>query len=224
MHADLKPVALISMPTLSARFPSFQLALLKPTLEKAGIPVQTFSLFMYFGTFVGWRINETLADVYPSMVGEWLWTKSAFGDFANNDRYFEIYRKNLEGICYKAGCTLDDLRRLRETAAPAFIDWCINSVDWSRFGLIGFSVVFQQTLASIALAKALKKRYPHIPIMMGGATFEDDIAEEIMKGCPQVDYIHCGDADETLPKVIRRIYSNDSLAGLPGVMWREKDQ
>jgi hypothetical protein len=84
MSQDLKPVALISMPTLSARFPSFQLALLKPTLENAGIPVQTFSLFMYFGTFVGWRINETLADVYPSMVGEWLWTKAAFGDFAND--------------------------------------------------------------------------------------------------------------------------------------------
>jgi ribosomal peptide maturation radical SAM protein 1 len=221
MQEDLKPVALISMPTLSARFPSFQLALLKPTLENAGIPVQTFSLFMYFGTFVGWRINETLADVYPSMIGEWLWTKSAFGDFADNDRYFEIYRRNLEGICEKAGCTLDDLRRLRETAAPAFIDFCMNSVDWSRFGLIGFSVVFQQTLASIAMAAALKKRYPHIPIMMGGATFEDDIAEEIMKGCPQVDYIHCGDADETLPKAIRRVYSGESMKGMPGIMWRE---
>ena len=113
MSQELKPVALISMPTLSARFPSFQLALLKPTLEKAGIPVQTFSLFMYFGTFVGWRVNETLADVYPSMVGEWLWTKAAFGDFANNDEYFEIYRANLAGICQKAGCSLDDLRRLR---------------------------------------------------------------------------------------------------------------
>ncbi len=221
MQEVLKPVALISMPTLSARFPSFQLALLKPTLEQAGIPVQTFSLFMYFGTFVGWRINETLADVYPSMVGEWLWTRAAFGDFAIDDEYFEIYRNNLEAICHKAGCTLDDLRRLRETAAPAFIEFCMNSVDWSRFGVIGFSVVFQQTLASIALANALKKRYPHIPIMMGGATFEDDIAEEIMKGCPQVDYIHCGDADETLPNAVRRIYNGESMKGMPGIMWRD---
>ena len=50
----LKPVALVSMPTLSARFPSFQLGLLKPVLEAEGIPAQTFSLFMYFGTHVGW--------------------------------------------------------------------------------------------------------------------------------------------------------------------------
>ncbi len=208
------------MPTLSARFPSFQLALLKPTLEREGIPVQTFSLFMYFGTQVGWRINETLSDVYPCMLGEWIWTKAAFGDFADNDGYFETYRQTLEGICDKAGCSLDDLRRLREIEAPAFIDFCIKSVDWSRFGVIGFSVVFQQTLASIALAKALKQRYPDIPIMMGGATFEDDIAEEIMKGCPEVDYVHCGDADETLAPAIRRLYSGESMAGMPGMMWR----
>ncbi len=224
MTTDLKPVALISMPTLSARFPSFQLALLKPTLEQAGIPVQPFSLFMYFGTFVGWRVNETFADVYASMVGEWLWTKAAFGDFANDDEYFDIYHNNLEAICHRAGCTMDDLRRLKETAAPAFIDFCVDRIDWSRFGVIGFSVVFQQTLASIALARALKQRYPHIPIMMGGATFEDDIAEEIMKGCPQVDYIHCGDADETLPKLVRRIYSGESMTGMPGVFWRNEER
>jgi ribosomal peptide maturation radical SAM protein 1 len=217
----MKPVALISMPTLSARFPSFQLALLKPTLERAGIPVQTFSLFMYFGTHVGWRVNETLSDVYACMVGEWLWTRTAFGDFANDDEYFDIYRDNLEGICKRAGCSLEDLRRLRESEAPAFIDFCLRSVDWSRFGLIGFSVVFQQTLASISLARALKERYPHIPIIMGGAAFEDDIAEEIMKGCPEVDYIHCGDADETLPAAIRRVYSGESMRGMPGIMCRD---
>ena len=221
---SIKPVALISMPTLSARFPSFQLALLKPTLEREGIPVQTFSMFMYFGTYVGWRITEALSDVYPCMVGEWIWTKAAFGDFANNEDYFEIYSSNLESICKTAGCTVADLSDIREKAAPAFIDFCVNSVDWSRFGVIGFSVVFQQTLASIALARALKERYPEIPIVMGGATFEDDIAEEIMKGCPQVDFIHCGDADETLPKTIRRLYSKESLAGMPGVMWRGGDQ
>ncbi len=218
---SFKPVALISMPTLSARFPSFQLGLLKPTLEREGIPVQTFSLFMYFGTYVGWRINETLSDVYPCMVGEWLWTKAAFGSFAKDEDYFEIYKDNLEGICHQAGCSLGDLQEVRDKRVPEFIDFCLSSIDWSRFGLIGFSVVFQQTLASVALARALKQRYPEIPIIMGGASFEDDIAEEIMQGCPQVDYIHCGDADETLPLMIRRLYHGESMQGMPGIMWRD---
>jgi len=218
----MKPVALISMPALSARFPSFQLALLKPMLERAGIPAQTFSLFMYFGDRIGWKINEAIADVWPSLVGEWIWTKAAFGDEAvgSDDDYFREYDHIFRAICRSAGCRIKRFQKIRDKDAPEFIDFCVDAVDWSRFGLIGFSVVFQQLLASLALAKKLKERYPSIPIVFGGASLEDDIADEIMRQCPQVDYIHCGDAEATLPDMVRRVDARQSMVGLPGVMWR----
>ncbi|MCI0485939.1 MAG: RiPP maturation radical SAM C-methyltransferase [Blastocatellia bacterium] len=226
MENELKPVALVSMPTLSGRFPSFQLALLRPTLERAGIPVQPFSLFMYFGTHIGWRINEAIADVWPSMVGEWIWTGTAFGDEVESDdrEYFETYERVFRAICERADCTIDDIRRIRSEAAPSFIDFCVDSIDWSRFGLIGFSVVFQQLLASASLAKALKKRYPDIPIICGGAGFEDDIADEVMRNCPQVDYLHCGDAELSFPDMVRRLYKGESLSGLRGIMRRDNGE
>lgn len=222
----VKPVALVSMPTLSGRFPSFQLALLKPTLEQAGIPAQAFSLFMYFGMHIGWKINEAIADVWPSMVGEWIWTKAAFGVEVESDKdeYFNSYKRIFRAICDRAGCTIDDIRRIRSEATISFIDFCVNSIDWSRFGLIGFSVVFQQLLSSVALAKALKSRYPDIPIIMGGAGFEDDIADEIMRNCPQVDYLHCGDAEISFPDMVRRLYRGESMSGLKGIMWRDNGE
>src|SRR5882672_688618 len=208
----MKPVALISMPTLSARFPSFQLALLKPTLERAGIPAQTFSFFMYFGSRIGWKINEAIADVWPSMVGEWIWTKAAFGDEMDgrSAEYFQAYDWIFRAICRRAGCTTKRFRKIRDKDAPEFIDFCVDAVDWRRFGLIGFSVVFQQSLASLALAKALKKRYPEIPIVFGGASLEDDIADEIMRGCPQVDYLHCGDGEISFPEMVHRLDRGES--------------
>jgi ribosomal peptide maturation radical SAM protein 1 len=219
---DMKPVALISMPALSARFPSFQLALLKPMLERAGIPAQTFSLFMYFGERIGWRVSEAIADVWPSMVGEWIWTKAAFGDeiAARDDDYFGEYDHVFRAICQRAGCRVKRFQKIRDKDAPEFIDFCLNAVDWSRFGLIGFSIVFQQLLSSLALAKALKSRYPSIPIIFGGASLEDDIAEEVMRQCPQVDYIHCGDAEISFPEMVRRLDRGQSMTGLPGLMWR----
>ncbi len=224
MAEKLKPVALVSMPSLSARHPSFQLALLKPLLESAGIPAQQFSLFMYLGTQVGWRLAENLADVWPCLVGEWIWSKSAFGDQANaeDDNFFASYAGLFETICDRAGCTLEDIRRLRDVGAPEFIEFCLNAVEWSRFGLIGFTVVFQQLVASLALARALKQRYPNIPIIMGGASLEDDIADEIMRNCPQIDYVHCGDAEISFPEMVRRLYSGRSMEGLPGIMWRDE--
>ncbi|HST78205.1 MAG TPA: RiPP maturation radical SAM C-methyltransferase [Verrucomicrobiae bacterium] len=224
MAENIKPVALVSMPSLSARHPSFQLALLKPLLESAGIPAQQFSLFMYLGTHVGWRLAENLADVWPCLVGEWIWSKCAFGDQANKeeDNFFAAYAGLFETICDRAGCTLEDIHRLRDVGAPDFIDFCLNAVDWSRFGLIGFTVVFQQLVASLALARALKQRYPNIPIIMGGASLEDDIADEIMRNCPQIDYVHCGDAEISFPEMVRRLYSGRSMEGLPGIMWRDE--
>ncbi|MEJ0079147.1 MAG: RiPP maturation radical SAM C-methyltransferase [Alphaproteobacteria bacterium] len=216
-----KPVALVSMPTLSGRFPSFQLGLLKPFLEQNGFSAQPFSLFMYFGTHVGWQMNEVLAEVWPSLIGEWIWTKAAFGDHQRDDEYFEVFERNFRTICKLAGCSLQDLHRLREDAAPRFIDFCVETVDWSRFGLVGFSLVFQQLLASIAMARALKQRYPSLPIIFGGAALEDDIAEEVLRGCPQVDYIFCGDAEISLPQVVGTILAEKQLNGVQGLMKRE---
>jgi ribosomal peptide maturation radical SAM protein 1 len=219
-----KPIALVSMPTLSGRFPSFQLGLLKPFLESQGFAAQPFSLFMYFGTHVGWRMNEVLAEVWPSLIGEWIWTKAAFGEHEEDPEYFEAFEHNFRTICQLAGCSIDDLRRLRDEAAPRFIDFCVDSVDWSRFGLVGFSLVFQQLLASVALARALKRRHPSLPIIFGGAALEDDIAEEVIRGCPEVDYVFCGDAEISLPQIIRNILDDRPVGGLQGLMSREQGQ
>ncbi len=86
-----KPVALVSMPTIAANVPSFQLALLVPTLERAGLAVEPLSLFLHFGGRIGWRLNDVLATVYPCMAGEWIWAKAAFGDFADDAPYFDRY-------------------------------------------------------------------------------------------------------------------------------------
>jgi ribosomal peptide maturation radical SAM protein 1 len=44
-----------------------------------------------------------------------------------------------------------------------------------------------------------------------------------VKNCPDVDYVHCGDADDSLPEMVRRIYTGESLAGLHGPMFRGPD-
>ncbi len=215
-----KPVALVSMPSLSAEFPSFQLALLKPTLERAGINTQTFSMYMYFGSHIGWPLNEALAAVRPCMAGEWIWSKAAFGDFSDQAEYLHYYEHNYRDICSRSGCSMQDILKVRNEKVFTFLDFCIGAVDWSRFELIGFTVVFQQMVATLALAQRLKERHPEIPIVLGGATFEDDIASSVLQGCDYIDYVHCGDGDRTFPEMVRRLRSGDSLKGMRGVMRR----
>lgn len=214
-------VALISMPTLTASVPSFQLGLLKPTLERADIDVQPFSMYLYFGAHIGWKLNDTLGEVRGCLAGEWIWSRAAFGDFADDKPYFEHYQRNYQAICRAADCTVEDILDVRDRKTFSFIRFCLDAVDWSRFDVIGFTVVFQQLSASIALARALKERHPDIPIILGGATFEDDIADSIMQGCPWIDHVHCGDADTTFPDFVHRLGNGIPLDGLKGIMWRQ---
>src|SRR5258708_26078475 len=154
------------------------------------------------------------------MVGEWIWTKAACGDEieAHDEEYFRAYDYIFKAICRRAGCTTRRFQKIRDKDAPEFIDFCVDAVDWRRFGLIGFSVVFQQSLASIALAKALKQRYPEIPIVFGGASLEDDIADGILRDGPHVDHPHCGDGDVSLPHTAHPFDRRGSIEGLPGLI------
>ncbi len=78
----------------------------------------------------------------------------------------------------------------------------MESIDWSQYAVVGFTVVFQQMVASLALARRIKEKVPDLP-------FEDDIASEIVKQCGWVDAIHCGDADLTIADLMRRLANNN---------------
>ena len=56
---------------------------------------------------------------------------------------------------------------------------------------------------------------------MGGAGFEDDIADEVIRNCPQVDYVHCGDAELSFPEMVRRLYRSEPMQGLRGILHRD---
>jgi ribosomal peptide maturation radical SAM protein 1 len=215
-----KPVALVSMPTLAAHFPSFQLALLKPTLEKHGYTVEPLSMFLYFARFIGWELNDALSQVMPCLAGEWIWAQAAFGKRPSAKEYLKRYKDELESVAARAKVDPGAIKKVREKLAEEFLDWAMEAIDWSKYSVVGFSVVFQQMVASIALARRLKEKYPELPILFGGATFEDDLAEELLIQCPYIDAVHCGDADVTLPEVIRRMTGYSSLEGMPGVMFR----
>ncbi|MCP4153081.1 MAG: RiPP maturation radical SAM protein 1, partial [bacterium] len=65
---------------------------------------------------------------------------------------------------------------------------------------------------------------PHIPIIFGGAVFEDDIALEVFRGSPYLDYLHCGDGDKSFPEMVHRLEKGESMEGLPGLMWRNGEK
>src|SRR5581483_6787272 len=87
--------------------------------------------------------------------------------------------------------------------------------------LIGFTTVFPQHVASLALAKRLKARAPSVPIVFGGSNCEGVMGAETIRQFSFVDAAVSGEGDLIFPEIVQRVFKGAPLDGLEGVKTRE---
>ncbi|MCJ7600909.1 MAG: radical SAM protein, partial [Desulfobulbaceae bacterium] len=71
------------------------------------------------------------------------------------------------------------------------------ATDWQKFDLVGFSVCFNQLLATLAAVSYLKKEHPRLRIVLGGSSCHADFAPALLKNFP-VDFMISGEGEEPL--------------------------
>ncbi|MGH2603912.1 MAG: RiPP maturation radical SAM C-methyltransferase, partial [Dehalococcoidia bacterium] len=156
-------VALVYMPFASSRYPSIQLGLLQAILARHQISATTHYFNLRFGARLGWEVFEIFCRQTPRLLGDWLFARAAFGECAPDPwLYLEAHRADLEPFAARFGRGLDYLCRLREEDAPAFVRECLDSVAWDEYDVVGFSSIFAQNTAALALARLVKERHPRL--------------------------------------------------------------
>lgn len=223
-------VVLVSMPFGELFSPSMGLSLLKGALNRDGIS----SVVRYFGLPFARRIGRPLyfdlsTDDRLSarqLAGEWLFAHALFERTAEDDeRYFDSILR-----C-RSGWVIDDvaplhpatIRRLADSRrhVEPFLDECADQIVGLHPRLVGFTTVFQQHIASLALARRLKERAPEITIVFGGSNCEGVMGAETVRQFPFVDAAVSGEGDLIFPEIVQRVVKGISLAGLEGVKTRE---
>jgi ribosomal peptide maturation radical SAM protein 1 len=210
------------MPFASVSVPSIQLGLLKPIACSHGFPVETFHLNLDFARQVGCLLYERLAEDFPLAVGDWLFSLAAFRKSAPDaaDRFVERFAERLRSVLSVAGVPLEHLLELRHETVPRYLDQMLESVPWDRFRVVGFTSTFQQTAASVALARAIKDRYPDVITLFGGANFEDEMGLELIRSIEGIDYVISGEADLAFPELLVALSEEDDVAAVPSVLCR----
>ena len=219
----MKSVLLVSLPSLSPRYPSLALGVLKNALRRRGIPVIARQFHVYFGAWAGWAMAEALAMGWNAQVGEWVFSEAAFGPGDNDPEYLRQNESAVQKICRMAGCDAGRLLKIRREAAPAYLRGCLDVVDWDEIGLAGFSCVVQQNVASLALGRMLRERRPDIPQVYGGPGVDGEIGLELLRGSPWMDFVFQGEGDEHFPELARRVLEGFPAEGVPGVAGRGGD-
>jgi ribosomal peptide maturation radical SAM protein 1 len=197
-------VLLLSMPWHALDRPSLGLSLLQASARRGGTECDVRYLGFHLADRMGldeymW-VHEELP--YPAFAGDWLFTPSLYGDRADADaRYVRDVLRRAWRLPERA---IDRLLRQRAHCEP-FLDHCVDSIDWAAYDVVGFTSTFAQNIASLALARRVKRLHPRTITVFGGANWEDEMGEELHARFPFVDVVCTGEADVSFPAFLERL-------------------
>jgi ribosomal peptide maturation radical SAM protein 1 len=218
------PVAIVSMPFMTADRPSIQLGLLKAIACDAGFPARTLHANLDFAARLGAGNYRRLVDHRGPLFGDWLFSLAAFADDAPDPHARLLYDVADELRYLGPPAEVHRwLARIRDRDVPAYLDALLDDVPWSPFRVVAFSSTFQQNTASFALARRLKERYPHIVTIFGGANFDGDMGLELVRSTDCVDLAVSGEADIAFPALLGALADGTDPGAVPGVVRRTGD-
>jgi ribosomal peptide maturation radical SAM protein 1 len=210
-------VLLLNMPFVSVSRPAIGIALLKARLAQEGIECITAYPNLLFAERVGLEnyrlIDEKLS--HALFLGDWLFAQHSFA----SELDIATYVHTLEHHTRTDG-TFDTVMRLRGEVGP-FLEECFERFSISDYDIIGFTSTFQQNLASLALSQMIRDRFPEKLIVFGGGNCEGVMGHELHRSFPWIDYVCSGESDRSFPELVRRLMNKESVAGIPGLVYRD---
>ncbi len=209
------PVILCIAPVLSVLRPALGPATLKAGLTAAGIDAQTLYLNLDFADYCGLADNEWLAEDIPThlLAGDWLFAHLL--DTAPAPAAAEHAARLAAQVGPQRWRDLERLRR----GCGDFIDTMARRLATSGAPLVGFSTVFQQTAASLALAAGLKRIAPDTHVCFGGANCHGPMGPALLERFAQIDSVFTGNADGIFTEFVQALLAGRPRA-LPGMLLR----
>ena len=206
----MKKVLLLSMPFGALERPSLGLSLLKSRLHEEGVACEVRYLGFPFADMIGTENYQwmTYELPYTAFAGDWCFTSALYGENAAPPAE-DYVRKILEGTWHLGAETIKRILYIR-SQVPAFIEYCLNAVDWQDYSIVGFTSTFEQNIASLALAKLIKQKHPKLITVFGGANWEGEMGEELHSQFRFVDYVCSGESEESFPKLVKHLLRGSS--------------
>lgn len=107
------------------------------------------------------------------------------------------------------------------TDIPALLDELMRTTPWERYDIVGFSLLFDQTVASLCLAERVKRQFPEKVIVFGGPVCCGEIGLELLRSFQCVDVVAQGEADQIIVPLVSAIRDSIPLCTVHGIAFRE---
>jgi ribosomal peptide maturation radical SAM protein 1 len=214
-------VRLISLPFDSDSRPQLALSILKEVLIRGGARCEIDYANLDYALRIG-RCNYTLvAERYSSrLLGDALFSGAVFGRPV--DWQYYATKANLDSGDEDAA---DHFAAAADSIAQQSDLWAdeyVASADWTGVDLVGLSATFS-VLPIVAIAQRIKKRCPHIRIVVGGALCEGGLGSGLIEAFPAIDFVCRGEGESTILALVERLAAQESTwHDMPGLCWRSE--
>jgi ribosomal peptide maturation radical SAM protein 1 len=224
-----RDVVFVSMPFGPLFSPSLALSLLQPQVHARGLSCSIEYFTLAYAERIGQSLYSKILTEHRAMargfVGEWIFSHALFDwPTEHDERYLRevLLKPGRLGWNQTRPPGKRDVAAVLDakTSAPQFVDSCADRIVDLAPRIVGFTSVFQQHLASLALARRIKARLPDTFIVMGGANCEATMGIETVRQFPFVDAVVSGEADRVVGDLAERVVAGDRVDGLPGVVTR----
>lgn len=108
-------------------------------------------------------------------------------------------------------------------------DYIFKYIDKSNPAFLGFSIIDGNIDASLAIARRVKERYPHIKILFGGNGIEIldfGVLPNLKYKTSDYDFIDVfsrGDGEITFVELLKSDFEEESLRNIKGIVWRDSN-
>lgn len=227
--ADTPDAELVSMPWTSLNEPSLGLGILSAVLTQAGFSSRVrhlnLSLLRYLRaeTYAaiadGFALNDFLfAGVLDPVIStrQWGWLRPKAGSLVASGRLVSTAgdRMSIDDV-------VDSLLDLRNNKIPTWLDEQADVLAGSAARLVGFTCMFDQTIAAVALARMVKDRAPEKLIALGGYAIRQPTADALLNAFGWIDAVCTGEGEMTVVGLTLAAAGELSLAQVPGLAYRE---
>jgi ribosomal peptide maturation radical SAM protein 1 len=212
-------VLLLNMPFVSLTRPAIGISILKARLAQENMACRIGYANLFFADRVGLAAYGLINDQLSSSMfaGDWLFSEYLFADM-NRSPYISTLRRQLPD-----DRDFEAIMAMRNQVAP-FLEACFDEFDIAGHEIIGFTTTFEQNLASLALAKLVKARYPNKTTVFGGGNCEGIMGLELHRRFPWIDYVCSGESDDSFPALVKRLSAGIGPEGVPGVIYRKSGE
>lgn len=225
-------VLLVDMPFRTVRFGSLGLSTIKSILNTNGLAADVSYFSVKFARQMGTRFYNYISHLGAVRHSGEIFFTASYYDFSVDSflkeslrPYFQTAWKKYHaaemlGPGWTEESFLAACENVCQQIVPATINEFMENTDWEKYDIVGFSLIFDQTMPSIALARQIKQRFPEKTIIFGGPSCDGEMGLELLRVFPWIDIVAIGEADLTVLPLLQAIRERKPLEDVPGIGFR----